>query len=251
VLSAVRMLKTEIKGLDEVIEGGFPDGSIILLLGNPGTGIETFAQQILYLRALRAGKVAYFTIERSPRDVKEDMAVFGWDLGQLEESETWDFVDAYTSRLVGYYKRMGDKQLLEAGIGSSVSEPGALSTLRDELTKRVDEKRWTVIDTLSHLLIMHDVKDIVDALGVFAMGVRDNGGLHFLIMIKGMHDSRTITTMSHLADGVIEFQTKERAGVIVGAMRIMKMRRNLGSLKLIPYAVTDRGITVETAVRIA
>jgi len=250
VLSAVRMLRTEIKGLDELIEGGFPDGSIILLLGNPGTGIETFAQQILYLRALRAGKVAYFTIERSPRDIKEDMAIFGWDLNPLEEAGTWDFVDAYTSRLIGYYKKMGDKYQ-ESEMGLSVSEPGALSTLRNELTKRVDEKRWTVIDTLSHLLIMHDVKDIVDALGVFTMGVRDNGGLHFLIMIKGMHDPQTITTMSHLADGVIEFQTKERAGIIVGAMRIMKMRRNLGSLKLIPYAVTDRGITVETAVRIA
>jgi KaiC/GvpD/RAD55 family RecA-like ATPase len=244
------MLRTEIKGLDESVEGGFPDGSIILLLGNPGTGVETFAQQILYLRALKAGKVAYFTIERSPRDIKEDMAIFGWNLKSVEEAKTWDFVDAYTSRLVGYYKKMGETGQ-EADVGMSVSEPGALSTLRDELTRRLNEKRWTAIDTLSHLLMMHELKDVVDALGVFTMGVRDNGGLHFLIMIKGMHDPKTITTMSHLADGVIEFQTKERAGVIVGAMGITKMRRNLGSLKLIPYAVTDRGITVETAVRIA
>ena len=246
----VRMLKTEIKGFDEVIEGGFPDGSIILLLGDPGTGVDAFAQQILYRNALRGGKAAYFTIERSPRDVKEDMAVFGWNLDQLENAGSWAFVDAYTSRLIGYYKKMGE-EYRETQIGTSMAEPGALSTLRNELTRRVNEKRWTVIDTLSHLLMMHDLKDIVDALGVFTMGVRDHGGLHFLIMVRGMHDPKTITTMSHLADGVIGFQTKERAGVIVGAMRITKMRRNLASLKLVPYAVTKRGITVETAVRIA
>lgn len=245
-----KLLKTEIKGLDEVIEGGLPEGSIILLLGDPGTGIDTFAQQILYRQALRGGTTAYFTIERSPRDVREDMGIFGWDLARLEASRDWVFVDAYTSRLAGYYKKIGG-EVKEAEMRSAVSEPGALSTLRNELTRRVNESRWTVIDTLSHLLIMHDMQDVVDALGLFTMGVRDHGGLHFLLMIKGMHNSQTITTISHLADGVIEFHTKERAGVMVGSMRIVKMRRNLGSLKLIPYAVTNRGITVETAVRIA
>lgn len=245
-----KLLKTEIKGLDEAIEGGLPEGSIILLLGNPGNGIDTFAQQILYRQALRGGTTAYFTIERSPRDVREDMSLFGWDLARLEASRDWIFVDAYTSRLAGYYKKIGG-EVEEAEMRSAVSEPGALSTLRNELTRRVNESRWTVIDTLSHLLIMHDMQDVVDALGLFTMGVRDHGGLHFLLMIKGMHNSQTITTISHLADGVIEFHTKERAGVMVGSMRIVKMRRNLGSLKLIPYAVTNRGITVETAVRIA
>jgi KaiC/GvpD/RAD55 family RecA-like ATPase len=57
-----KMLRTEIKGLDETIEGGFPEGSIILLLGDPGTGIDTFAQQILYRQALRGGTVAFFYI---------------------------------------------------------------------------------------------------------------------------------------------------------------------------------------------
>ncbi len=244
------MLKTEIKGLDESIEGGLPEGSIILLLGNPGTAIDVFAQQILYRQALKGGAIAYFTIERSPRDVREDMSVFGWDLTHLEASRAWSFVDAYTSRLAGYYKKIGG-EVEEAEVRSSVSEPGALSTLRNELTRRVNENRWTAIDTLSHLLIMHDMQNVVDALGLFTMEVRDHGGLHFLLMVKGMHDPQTITTISHLADGVIEFHTKERAGVMVGSMRIAKMRRNLGSLKLIPYAVTDRGITVETAVRIA
>lgn len=246
----IKLLKTEINGLDEAVEGGFPEGSIILLLGNPGTAIDTFAQQILYRQALRGGSIAYFTIERFPRDIREDMGIFGWDLAQLEASRTWIFVDAYTSRLAGYYKKIGG-EVEEAEMRSSVSEPGALSTLRNELTMRVSENRWTVIDTLSHLLMMHDIQDVFDALGLFTMEVRDHGGLHFLLMVKGMHSPQTITAISHLADGVIEFHTKERAGVMVGSMRIMKMRRNLGSLKLIPYAVTDRGITVETAVRIS
>jgi circadian clock protein KaiC len=34
-----------IYGLDEVIEGGFPRGSLIIVTGNPGTGKTVFSAQ--------------------------------------------------------------------------------------------------------------------------------------------------------------------------------------------------------------
>ncbi|MEM2998812.1 MAG: ATPase domain-containing protein [Thermoproteota archaeon] len=43
----VERVETGIKGLDEVIEGGFPKGSLILLAGEPGTGKTVFSTQFL------------------------------------------------------------------------------------------------------------------------------------------------------------------------------------------------------------
>ncbi|MEM3507181.1 MAG: ATPase domain-containing protein [Candidatus Bathyarchaeia archaeon] len=43
----VERIKTGIDGLDEVIEGGFPKGSLILLAGEPGTGKTVFSTQFL------------------------------------------------------------------------------------------------------------------------------------------------------------------------------------------------------------
>jgi circadian clock protein KaiC len=39
---------TGIDGLDPLIEGGFPRGSLVLLAGNPGTGKTIFSMQFLY-----------------------------------------------------------------------------------------------------------------------------------------------------------------------------------------------------------
>ncbi|HKI75722.1 MAG TPA: ATPase domain-containing protein, partial [Candidatus Bathyarchaeia archaeon] len=39
---------TGIKGLDELLGGGFPDGRCILIVGSPGSGKTTFALQYLY-----------------------------------------------------------------------------------------------------------------------------------------------------------------------------------------------------------
>ncbi|MBS7656143.1 AAA family ATPase, partial [Candidatus Bathyarchaeota archaeon] len=43
----VDRIETGIKGLDEVVEGGFPKGSLILLAGEPGTGKTAFSMQFL------------------------------------------------------------------------------------------------------------------------------------------------------------------------------------------------------------
>ena len=40
--------QTGIKGLDELIKGGFTKGSLILVAGGPGTGKTTFSAQLLY-----------------------------------------------------------------------------------------------------------------------------------------------------------------------------------------------------------
>ena len=39
---------TGVPGLDEMLEGGFPAGSLVTLAGRPGTGKTIFASQFLY-----------------------------------------------------------------------------------------------------------------------------------------------------------------------------------------------------------
>ncbi|MFH1442772.1 MAG: ATPase domain-containing protein, partial [Candidatus Micrarchaeota archaeon] len=45
---AAGRVPTGIPGLDELIEGGFEKGSVILVVGDTGTGKSTFAMQYLY-----------------------------------------------------------------------------------------------------------------------------------------------------------------------------------------------------------
>jgi len=59
-------MSTGIPGLDEMIEGGFPFPSSILLAGGTGTGKTTFALQFLFEGAKRGEQGIYFTALSEP-----------------------------------------------------------------------------------------------------------------------------------------------------------------------------------------
>lgn len=59
-------METGILGLDDMIEGGFPFPSVILLAGSAGTGKTTFAQKFLFTGAEKGEQSLYFTTLSEP-----------------------------------------------------------------------------------------------------------------------------------------------------------------------------------------
>jgi len=71
--NVMKLVKTQIMQLDEILGGGLPDKSVILMLGEPGSGNDTLAQQIMYQHALKERKVTYFTtLKSSPNSSKRN-----------------------------------------------------------------------------------------------------------------------------------------------------------------------------------
>jgi KaiC/GvpD/RAD55 family RecA-like ATPase len=212
----VKRVKTWIDGLDVLLEGGVPDKSVILLVGEPGSGNVLLAQQIMYLHALKEGKVAYFTTNRSPDALKEDYEAFGWKIPPLEKEEHWIF----------------EKDI-------------------KELPLKVEQNCWTIVDSLSYLLLTQKLKSVLDLIESLQENVRKYGGVHILLLTHGMQDSQTDVTMEHLADGVLEFLAQDIGGSVDRRIRIKKMSQAVYTQRLIPFHISDHGIVVETAVRIA
>ena len=221
----MKLVKTWIEGLDEVLGGGLPDKSVILITGEPGSGYDILAQQILYQHALKNDKVVYFTAIRSFDALKEDFETFSWDVPPLEKTDQWVFVDIHT--------------------------PSALQILREEIASKVEKGCWTLIDSLSYLLQTQKVDSILKTVELLLETARKHGGIHFLLLVQGMQNPQTEVTLQHLVDGVIEFTAQEVAGGIDRRMRMKKMRKTVYTPRLIPFRITERGIVIETAVRIA
>ena len=100
-------VRTFVQGFDEKLSGGIPEGSIVLLCGEPGTMKSTIAFNILYHNALREGRNGvHMTLEQSreglayhlrqmgldPKDVEEKVSIV--DLGMIRKNlegtqETW------------------------------------------------------------------------------------------------------------------------------------------------------------------
>ncbi|MCD6590871.1 MAG: hypothetical protein J7K72_02770 [Candidatus Aenigmarchaeota archaeon] len=76
----VKRVKTGIRGFDELVQGGFPIASTILLTGSPGTGKTIFGLQFLYNGASKFNeKGLYVTFEQTERALVEQAKLFGWD----------------------------------------------------------------------------------------------------------------------------------------------------------------------------
>lgn len=87
-------IKSGIKGLDNLLNGGFPKGHSILLCGAPGTGKTIFALQFLYKGAKNFGENGlYVSIEEHPNKLKNYAKEFGWkDIDKLENENKIKFV---------------------------------------------------------------------------------------------------------------------------------------------------------------
>jgi len=79
------LVKTGLKGLDEILFGGIPRGNIVLVAGTAGTGKTTLGVEFVYRGARQfnePGVIVLFEVA-SDRLIR-DAALFGWDLGELE-----------------------------------------------------------------------------------------------------------------------------------------------------------------------
>jgi len=220
----MKFLKTWIEGLDEMLGGGLPEKSVVVMTGEPGSGYDILAQQILYQNVLHGGKAAYFSTTRAPEALKEDFETFSWNVAPLQEKDNWMFFNVYV--------------------------PDVIQVLMEKIPKVVAEGRWVLIDSLSYLILTQKYRSVISVVELLLNSAKEQGGVHFLLLTQKMHDPETETTMQHLADGVMEFSAQETAGGIDRRLRMKKMRRAVYEPRLIPFNITERGITIETAVRI-
>ena len=78
--------RTGIPGLDDLLGGGIPRGSNVLVAGGAGTGKTILATQYLYQGALQFGEPGVFvTLEGSVRDIAWNMENFQWDIKSLQD----------------------------------------------------------------------------------------------------------------------------------------------------------------------
>jgi circadian clock protein KaiC len=78
-------VKTHIKGLDEMLNGGFLPQTANLVEGPPGTGKSTFGMQFIYNGILHDNEPGLIvTFEEFPQQYYQDAESFGWDFRKLE-----------------------------------------------------------------------------------------------------------------------------------------------------------------------
>ena len=125
---------TGIPGLDDLLNGGVPKGSNVLVAGGAGTGKTIFATQFLYNGASQYGEPGLFvTLEGNVRDIAWNMESFQWDIKSLQDQGLFTL---YRLNL-GNIK---DKALIETRIEEQLGEI-------EKLVKEINAKRLVIDST--------------------------------------------------------------------------------------------------------
>jgi len=234
----IERVNTGIPGLDELIEGGFPKGDIILVAGRAGTGKSILANQFLYKGATEYDEPGVLvTLEEPPHLIRRNMMRFGMDLAALEKEGKLSIVDLSPSKEVtpvkiGEYPSF-DLSGLEAIILNHVNKIGA---------KRV------VIDTLAILAYKFRSRDILreEFFKLTAAITRMGTTLLLTSEIPAAHDGLGVFDIeAFLASGVlvlynemISQQSRSRS------IEVLKLRGSKHSSRIHSMRITDEGIRV-------
>lgn len=89
-----KVVSSGIPSFDKIVEGGFNEGDVILVAGQPGAGKSTLGVQFLYNGAVKYNQNGvYATFVESGSKLKRDMLRFDWDLAKLEDEKKVSVLD--------------------------------------------------------------------------------------------------------------------------------------------------------------
>jgi KaiC/GvpD/RAD55 family RecA-like ATPase len=228
-----------ISGLDTLLNGGFSQGRVILVLGEPGTGKTILCSQFLHWGASQANENGAFIGMNEPKSrFLSEMRALGMDFDKLEKSGKFGYVDATEVRRIPEQAKVG-----RIPVGGRELGLVNLIDMMQEGIEKVSPKR-VVVDSISDLVfrfpkveerrpVVLDIVESLQATGATCLLTSE-------LISTGV--DRTLQPEEYLAEGVIILRTLPRKGM--RSLQILKMRGQKVDTSPRPYAISDKGIEV-------
>ncbi len=225
----LRKVPTHIAGLDDILNGGFPEGRTTLLLGGPGCGKSVLGLEFLYRGAMDGSSGIFVTFEERAEALRRNASGFGWDLESLEKGNTLFVLDAHPDPetiLSGDFNLKG----LLAIIGGKAAEMGA---------------RRIVIDAVDILLqLFGDPKRERSELYALNEWLTEQGMIS-IITSKGTGEkglSSQYEFLEFMADCVLHLDQRVIEQVTTRRLRVIKYRGSGFRSNEHPFIISDEGL---------
>ncbi|MFH2105786.1 MAG: ATPase domain-containing protein [Candidatus Micrarchaeota archaeon] len=216
--------KTGIEGLDSVIEGGIPVGTLNLLSGYSGSGKATFAMQFLYYGAQNGEPGLYISLEEEVDEVIEAMEMHWPDLRKLIKEKKLVVLRPEVYRF-DVLKELIEDEVEKMGAKRVVVNPFSFITAYFEST-------YDVRKALSQL------RTIMRKRGCTALAISDVKEGERAFSASGFEE--------FVANGVfmLHLIAKSDQAIYVRALQIRKLDFTEHPLRLLPMEIKKEGIEV-------
>ena len=186
---------------------GIPGGSLILIHAPPETNLGTlFAQRVLInlLDQFPASKAYYMHSSRPQHVVRKEFKAYSWDISTYEKGDRWEFIDMWhiTSSHVASSSRIGKIDIRRKSYLKQAFErmQQVHETENTTCFSVVDNLLWLKEDEFDKdsSKILEYFKDLTDQ-------VVRIGGLHFLVLPKGIVEDTTEKIIMSIVNGIFDF----------------------------------------------
>jgi len=236
----MKRLPTGISGLDELIEGGLPEGRSLLLSGACGTGKTIFSTQYIYNGAKQYSEPGiYVTLDERPDLIRQDVLRFGWDLRKLEDENMIQIID-------GSIAKLGIPSEEEFAMPATGFDLDKLLLEIMRATKRIGAKR-VVIDSIPSLgFNFENINEIRKAILKISYLLMRTGVTSLLTseIQEGTNTFGKYGVEEYVVDAVIVLHYMGIGTQSNRTLHIRKMRATHHSEDLHPIEITDRGMVV-------
>ena len=224
---ADKRVTTGIKGVNEMLSGGFLPGSMVLVRGAPGTGKTSFALQFLVHGATKQNEPGLLiSFEEFPSSLYRDAESLGLDLKSLEASGRLHLM--FTSP--------------EVFLASLESPDSRLNQLvLDANIRRL------VLDSVSYFdRLTADMQELRRIYTSVANGLRREGVTAVLLGEEGRSEYRRASKggLSFIVDTIILLRYVEIESAMQRAIMVLKMRGSDHAKEICRYEIGPGGLTV-------
>ena len=216
-----------IEGLDEMIQGGVPERSLLVVIGSAGTGKTTFGLQFLQQGLEQGERTVYITLEESQDAILEAATEKGWPFDEYLEDDQLAIVDL-----------------------DPVEMANSLASIRSDLPRLIDEfeAERLVLDSVSLLEMMYDNQpDRRTEVFDFTKALK-SAGVTTMVTSEADQDNPYASRhgiIEYLTDGVFVLQyVRSEFRETRLAVEIQKIRNANHSRETKPYEITSDGISV-------
>src|SRR3954453_16522204 len=217
-------LSTGAAGLDVVLGGGLPSGSLVIVADPPGSGKTILAQQICFANATSERGAVYYTTWSEPHEKL------------IRHLEPFAFFEA---------DALGERvQFLHLADLMS-SDGGGLDAVADEILRQSFETRPAVI-VIDSSKALHDVIDpeaLRRAIYDLASRVAHSDAVLVLVGEYSAQETRSQPEFA-VADGILQLENEALGPVDRRWLRVLKLRGGETSTGQHSFQITDNGFEV-------
>lgn len=222
----VPRIKTYIKELDEKMEGGIPQGNIVLFAGEAGTMKSSVAYHMAYeyVKSGEKNRALYITMEQSRNSLIRNMEGLGMHLGA-----------------VGDRLAIVDIGLLRKNLSKELQTSSWLEIVKMYAQNLKDSSGYelVILDSLPVLETLSSFKNPRNDLFQFYEWLRNLGITTILVSeVKGGDSGYGTNGEDYLADGIVHLMmSKVNEETVQRRLRVVKMRSTNHSTNLFSLLV--------------